>query len=523
MIGLIRRHARRHAQGDEGIALVVAIALIAVVGMLIASIVAVAIYESRATGRDRQRSQAVMAAEQSVDAVMASIQGAFTTTLPCGTLTAQNVSVASDELTVRPTVEYYDQAGNAITDCGAVRTGTTRAYSAIVRATATSEAMSGQAPATRAIEMQMSLDPNFAADMNKAIFGYGGVKLDNHADVYGQNGQPNADVYSAGNVECRNNQRYHGSIYAEGSVSLAGTCWVAVDVHAGTGFSANTGNTVNGDVLVAAGGAQPNKNMSVGGQILTSGTIWADAFGSGRVCGLASSNKCIQGATVPPVPHQDFPIMNSTDTDAAAAAQWAAAGYTVRQTFSGAQCGMYGGTANNLNGKVDNVARWILLNQASFTGPTIVISHCPGQPVKFQMDNANTQPQLVLPQNLVIFSDAGFTFSNKTEISSSVTGTDRDLYLIQPYNAVPQPCNSEGITLDNLVSMTDDVHMLMYTPCNIRKANNTTNYGQIYAKGTVDINNKLVMHYEPLPVIGVTSSNVIESYDVEINFKREDV
>ena len=521
MIGFVRRHVRSRAQGDDGIALVVAIALIAIVGMLIASIIAVAIYESRSTGRDRTRSQAVMAAEQSVDAMMASIQGASTSTLPCGTLSTQSVSVASDQLTVLPTVQYFDQNGIEITDCVAIRTGLTRAYTAVIRAGATSQAISGQAPAARAVEMQVTLNPAFANDMDKAIFGKGGVTLANHADIYGQNGQPNADVYSDKDVLCNNNQNFYGSIYAEGNVRLEGSCWVAVNVHAGTNFYSQSGTTVNGDVLVANGGAQPDKNSSVGGQMLTSGTIHSEAFGTNRVCGTPASGKCVSGATVPPVPHQDFPIMNA---DAASLAQWAAAGYTVRATFSGSQCGMYSGTANNLNGKVDNVANWILTNLSTFTGPTIVISNCPGQQVKFQMDNANTQPQLVLPQNLVIFSQAGFNFSNKTEISSSVPGQDRNFYLIQPYNAVPQPCTSEGIALDNLVQMTSDVHMLMYSPCNIRKANNTTNYGQIYSAGTVQIHNKLTMFYEPLPVIGVTnSSSRVESYSVEISYKREDV
>jgi len=130
MIGIVRRHVRGRADGEEGIALVVAIALIAVVGMLIASVVAVAMYESRASGRDRQRSQAVMAAEQSIDMLMAQIQGASTATLPCGTLATQPVSVVSDRLTVMPTVQYYDQVGNPLTNCadqGGVRAGVQRA------------------------------------------------------------------------------------------------------------------------------------------------------------------------------------------------------------------------------------------------------------------------------------------------------------------------------------------------------------------------------------------------------------
>src|SRR5665648_1145536 len=140
--------------------------------------------------------------------------------------------------------------------------------------------------------------------MTKAIFGDGGVVLANHADIFGENGQPNADVYTNKSVICSNNQQYHGSIYAQENVILSNSCWVAVDVYAGLRFEGNNpGVTVNGRVMVANGNARMVNNMHVGQQVLVSGTIESGA--TTGVC--ATPNKCFQGATAVSYTHLTLP------------------------------------------------------------------------------------------------------------------------------------------------------------------------------------------------------------------------
>src|SRR5665648_222212 len=349
--------------------------------------------------------------------------------------------------------------------------------------------------------------------MTKAIVGDRGVVLANHADIFGENGQPNADVYTNKSVICSNNQQYHGSIYAQENVILSNSCWVAVDVHAGLRFEGNnSGVTVNGRVMVANGNATMVNNMHVGQDVLVSGTIE-----SGATTGVCATGKCFEGATVDPVPYQDFPIMNA---DPVAIAEWQAAppdggGYAdvVRFGTGGMPC--TGSIPNPYNGKADWIGYWIYQNGPTLSADTIIISDC-AQAVMFQGLDAS------LNRNLVIFSEAGFVFSNTTTISST-DGGQRNLYLIQPYDAVSvHPCTTQdGISLDNQVTVTPEVSVLLYSPCNIRKANNTTHYGQIYAGGVATIDNKLTMYYDPLPVFGVQASSTIESYSLEIQFKRE--
>lgn len=511
MIDIVRRHIKARATGDDGIALVVAIALIAVVGMLIAAMVAVAMFESRSTGRDRQRSQAVAAAEQSVDALMAQIQGIALAGVPCGPGTA-NVTAGSDRLQVASSVRFFDQGGLEIS-CSAVRAGSTRAFTAAIEATATSEALMDQRAAQRQIEVLIQLEPEYGNDLDKAIFGDQGVTLANHADIYGENGQSNADLYSNKDVICNNNEHFYGSLYAQGQVRLDGPCTVEVDVHAkGTVYAQNSA-AVNGRVLSVNGPVQISGN-NIGQQIISGGAINAPS-----VC--STPNKCFPNTAVPPVPTQTFPILN---WDGTVQSEWAAQGYTNVVEYSGAVCSQ--NPPNPWNGKGDWVAYDIMRhtdgvsngsNPADWTGDTIIVSRCP-QKVQFQGID------LRLPFNMAIFSFAGIMFSNNTDVTSSDGVTDRNLYFIHPYNAVStHPCTTmEGITLDNSLNLAPQVHTLMYTPCNARKANNTNEYGQIYAGGKVTIDNRLTMSYVPLPVWGVIASTTIESYTIEIQYKRED-
>lgn len=513
MVRLVRRHVARRRQ-DEGIALVVAIALVALVAMVIATVAAVAIYESGATGRDRSRSQAVAAAELALDTYMAQIDGGPVSTVPCGTSTS-TVSVGADTYTITTETTYLKQGGSlddpsSHITCAQLAAGT-RAYQAHVRSTAEAPARAGQQDVARTTETLLNLTPVFTNSMNKAIYGDSGISFANHVSLYGEGGQPNADLYTNGNVSCQNNQEFQGSVYAQGSVTMANSCRVAVDVHAGTEFRAdNPQVSINGRVLVANGNATINANFHLGQQMLVSGTIYSpSAANKASVC---AGGKCFEGATVPAVPQEDFPRMLA---NTAAINEWKAAGYTRVVTYSGTTvCNQH--PEGSYNGKADWVGYQIFKNFSSgaWDSDTIVISECP-QKVMFQgLD-------LTLPHNLVVFSKAGFVFSNKTIVESS-DGTQRNLYLIQPYDAVSvHPCTNDGISLDNQVTVRDEVDVLLYSPCNVRKANNTTHYGQIYSGGRAQIDNKLTMYYRPLPVFGLSSSNTVASYAVDILYKRE--
>ena len=486
----------RRVDDDRGIALVVAVALMALVTTLLVVMVSVAIHENSSSGRDRQRSSAVMTAEGQVDNLIADIQSAAIVDLPCGSMPALNPTVGSDTMTIASTVTYFTAAQAAV-DCGSL--ATTTLATAKIKATSTSNALPGQPAAVRRVETLLHLTPTHGNAFDKAIFGYGGVSLANNGEIFGEGGLPNADVYTHGSMTCNNHQTYHGSIFAQGTVTMSNTCVVDVDVYAQLGYTAdNPGVSVNGKVLVSAGSIILG-NSSLGQQARASGTV------TGNVCSPAGNGKCIAGdANVAPPPSVPFPqYLWDTETQDA----YLAKGYAL-ETFpkAGYLCEMYG--------HVDGVGKWLNEHSGSTT-KTIIFANCPTQPVKFQGVDLN------LGADLVIFATGGVNFSGNTTIRST-TAASHLLYLIQPYNFVTQPCTVDGISLDNQVTVEATIDDLLYTPCNIRKANNSTHYGQIYAGGNVQIDNRLTMYFKPLPIIGhVIAAGTIEKYSADILYKRE--
>jgi Tfp pilus assembly protein PilX len=495
---------RRRAQDDRGIALVVVVALMALIGVVIVTLVSLAIYESRASGRDRQRSSAVMTAEGQVDSLVSQIQTAQLVNLPCGGA-VPNVSVASDVMSLTNTVKYFTAAGVEV-PCATAQGGSTVLASATIKSTSTSQALAGQAPAVRTVETLLKLTPTYGNYLDRAIFGDAGISLANNADIYGQAGQPDADLYTNGSIACNNAVHFYGSIYAQGTVSMSNTCVVEVNVEAKLGFSAtNPQVRVNGKVLVQHGNITLNSS-TVGQQARASGTV------TGTPCSTAG--KCFSNdSTITPPPVQPFPVYN---WDAPTQAAWVALGYTV-QTFprTNYPCGTYTGTGP-YNGSVDNVARWVYENMATMP-KTVIYANCPGNPFMVQQNHST----IALANDLAIFDTGGFTINNNTTIQSTDT-TSHLLYLIQPYNSISRPC-TVGITLNNQVTIDSTINDLLYSPCDIVKANNSTQYGQIYGGGSVTINNRLTMYYKPLPVPnGPTATGTpIKFYSADILYKRE--
>ena len=498
---------RRRGQGDQGIALLVVIALMAIVGILLIVLTTVAIQETKASGRDRQRSSAVMTAEGQVDVAISKIQSAPVADLTalCGALTTTPVSVASDVMSITTTVNYFTATGGAVA-CSAVPT--TEVAKATIKSTSTSNSLAGKAPAVRTVETLLNLRATYRNALSKAIFGNASISLQNHSTISGQPGRLDADVYTNGNLDCGNNQSIQGSVFAQGSVSLSNTCTISVDVQAKKGFDivSNGPNvSVGGKVLVSNGNIDLAKS-SLGQQARASGTV------TGDVC--ATAGKCFAAQTIPPPPPPPEPFPQyywpgPPTAPTATRAAWEALGYTVVEfgpTYPRA-CGM-------ASSKVDNVGQWISDNQATMPN-TVIYADCPGVPMKAE------GLTLSLGANVAVFDRGGFSLSKMT-IKSNTTEI-RSVYFIQPYDSVTtHPCTTVGISLDNQVNTEATIADLLYSPCSIDKANNSTLFGQIYAGGTVTLGNLMDMNFRSLPVPGLVAvGEPVEYYSTDILYKRE--
>jgi Tfp pilus assembly protein PilX len=497
--------ARRSA--DDGIAMIVSIALMGIVGVIVVALVGVALSEARGTGRDRQRSVAVMSAEGKVDSLVATIQSTAPALLPCGDLTAENQQVISDGLIVGATVTYYDAAGVEI-DCSAVPTSTSITQAAI-SATTTSDAIAGTSSADRTVETLLRLTPFYDNQMDKAIFGDAGVEIgkDKGVNLTLSSAAADADVYSNGDFLCgKGNQQYQGSVYAQGDVDISGNCEVLGDAHAG-GLVDASGNKsdVNGDAIAA------------GGSLVINGDLTGQGRASGSVGGTGcTAGKCTGGLTgLQPPPSEPFPMLRPTATSLA---EWASEGgyNTVLYAPGDVACAPVAKTgAGKTSGDADGVASWVWQNGPLLTGNTIIVSTCPQT---FYSKGLT----LSFAQNLLVFSASGFDIQQNTTLQSTVPTQQRNVYFAEPGDSQCPSAAAGGITLDQLVTVTSSVALLLYSPCDIVKANHSDLIGQIYAGGTAEVSNNTDMAFIQLPVWGIeATSTVVAGYDVEILYKRE--
>ena len=471
--------------GDGGVALVAAVAVVMLVTLLTGTLLAYALAETRQSGRDRQRSSAVMSAEGGVDMMLAQMQGSSLATLPCSAATSSSQS-APDTTGIATTVTYYDAAGVVLTCPLAAGAAVAQA---LVKSTATTNSLAGQAPAARAIESLVQVTPGSA--LSKAIFGNAGVETNGNLDVNGSApGRIDANVFSNDHITCGTGS-YQGSLIVQGTITL-GACNVAGNAWATAGVTASS--TSIGGVLVSAGNAALADSTSVTNTVRTSGTI--KDTGGGSWAGCLTVSKCAPGSVVEPPPTEAFPQLPYNT------APWVAAGYNPT-IVEKSTCS---------SGFADQAADWILANSATLTSPTILHTTCPNG-IYFKNSGSIT-----LSNNLVIFSSGGVSFKNDATFVSNNT-TMRYLYLIQPYGSVTMPCTVDGIDMKNNLDVAPTVSTLFYTPCNISNKNNATFYGQMYAGGVVRAVQNLTVTYAPVPVYGV--QNVVPTYNLDILFKRE--
>src|SRR3954453_11396656 len=305
--------SRGRGSDDEGVALLVAVALTALAAAMMITMMMLVVRENNSTGRDRDRSVSVMTAEGGIDTALAQIPKAAVSSIPCGSTTTTGSSANPEVVTLTTTVKYFDAAG---TQLPCPLTDTMYAAQASVRSSAVSIPRGGGQQVTRTMETLVQLKPKYANDLDRAIFGNAGVTVSNNFDLYGQSG-PDADVYTNGSFTCDQNEHFRGSIYAQGAITVSGTCTIDVNANAKTGFSmTNTKANVGGDVLVANGSA----NVSSG---TVGGKVKAVSVTPASYC-TSNPSKCVTGAGSAPVPPViAFPQVGQTTTD------WVSNGYTV--------------------------------------------------------------------------------------------------------------------------------------------------------------------------------------------------
>ena len=488
----IQRHVR--GRGDDGVTLVVAMLVMGVTISLSLLVVRVAITTTEASGRDRQRTVAVNAAEAGVDAAYASLQSAGTV-LPCSWPNSGTAAVnaAPDLATARATLTYFKADGTALGHCPPTTSdvGANKPVQALVDGYGTTNAIAGGDVRTRHMQALVNLRAVPGAPLDKAIYAQSNIDFENNSTIRGTSAA-NADIYTNEDFNCANNENFSGSVTALGNITVEGSCTIAGDAFA-VGYVQNSGGangSIGGRAMSSSGLITLPGNFAVNGTLLARTSItWPD-------CG--PPGKCLADVEIAAPPVYTFPAFIKDDE--ATLNEWRAQGYEVFRDDS---------DCNGIDERVRDV-------YAVKPSNTLLLTDCA---VAFKSTT------VALSNDLAIFARGGITTQNAVNFKSS-SGTRRTLFWIVPVSATsPQsmPCVAPLVKTQNQFNFEATVKMFIYSPCKIEVSNNSDFLGQIIGGSDVQVNNQFTMTYEQIIVPGfdATSSTVASSYKIDIVYKRE--
>jgi Tfp pilus assembly protein PilX len=488
------------ARSDAGYALVTAVLTMGVATSLVLVMIGYAVQAGNDSGRFRQRTIAVNAAEAVVDAAYAGLQAAPPTALPCAWPPTGSLDVGTQPRTsgAQATITYTFRSGPP--GCPTA-SNYKEVVSALISAKATTQAAAGSGR-TRVMQSNVLLTPVYD-NLDKAIFADGGLTANNQAQIFGNVGT-DADVYTNGDFTCSNNFDVAGSLLAQGRITLSQPCSIAGDVWAKGNVVSNNRSIIGGRVLSSGGSVDLSGNTGVTGTVLAkTGISWN---------GCSASSKCFPGVTVADPALYTFPPIN---WDSVVQAAWQAAGYTV--ITDKVACSGTDKTASSSNKNPSTWLEAVLKSPGGLGQKTLLWTSC-----AITLSGSGV---LQLDKDLAVFAEGGFTTSGR--VLFQTTGVTQNLHWIVPFKSTGYPAGlspgcTRNITTDNQFGTSSQVIMLAYTPCNLTFSNNSRHVGQVYGGGTVTLENRFSLDYRPVPVYGTSfSSGAIRNFKVEILYKRE--
>lgn len=243
----IARAIAARCRREEGVGVVTALSITAVVFALGATWTSVGLHQVETSSYGRYREQALDAAEAGVNLAISRLGGESGWAGTSAPVTLGDSS-GSYEVSVTP----VDPADPADLDRYIVATGYAPSKSATTKA-------------VRRLEQQVRLDPT--EGFSFALFASpGGIAGQNNSTITG-------DVYSAADVNLANSAKYFGDVTSLGNVTTSNNSAVGGDIHAAGNITIdNVATTVQGDALA-------------GGSIRLTGTVLGDAQAGGSITG----------------------------------------------------------------------------------------------------------------------------------------------------------------------------------------------------------------------------------------------
>jgi hypothetical protein len=471
---------RIRVNGEDGMAMVIALLVSFVLLILSTVIVAQSIHDVQTSAYDRRRLTSLNAAEAGGSYYYAYLQSTTVASISCSPVT-QTIASSPATATFTATPTFYD----ATTPNPNVMTCpfTNASYPASVLITTTGT-VSGQTP--RTMQTYVHLSPVFGG-FGAAVLTNNGTNFANNFDIYGSSGN-DGDVYILnGDLTTSNAPNIRGNVYVpNGGASIGGSANILGNLWANTNVMVIAPAGVNGNVISSTG--------SIGGAGIIGGTATA---------GTTITNAFVVGTKYPNTvspqpPTQPFPQITYTATDNT---NWINAGYTVVPFSGPTAC----------------TAARTYVEGASWTTDTVVRITGPNPCTYSNSNNAI----ITVGHNLAIISDWGFNLSQKSNWNAA--STTKSVFFISTWPAPVTGCPASGspdskdVTTGNNTNFNSFAQAFFYSPCTINMNNQNNYYGQVMG-GTVSIGQNYTMTYRPVLVPGYGS---VTSFREDIAYVRE--
>ena len=239
-----------NTHGEEGIALVTGLLVSAIVLILSVSAVSIAIHNTDASGYNRRRLQAIDGAEAGLDAYYAmlgstrmSMVDNVTGSASC-ILTGTLSGTPSVTYTVTPTF-YTSSTETGGTTCPTTFTlHTTPQFTSQYVILRSVGVVAGQAEPRRTMtsKARLSVVTTSSDFPAAAIYAESNATLSANVDLYSASGRNDANIYAGGNLTVSTRTSIRGSLYVQGSATIAnGNFWARGDVWAKNALTVSGG------------------------------------------------------------------------------------------------------------------------------------------------------------------------------------------------------------------------------------------------------------------------------------------
>lgn len=543
----LRKWLDSRSRGDDGVALVAAVA-VAIIGVMITVVVvSQAVTLTNDTQRDRVRTLEVHSAESALDTMMAELA----TTAPCPgpDWSPATVGEGTQATIVTVVIDYF--ASGSQLDC--VNGNLSGVPSqAVITATAVPAEPGPGIPPKRAVQSTVNLVPNSEMIPGAALFSGSTVQTGGGFMILPADASNPAGVWiDNGNWVCNTNVKITGDLYVvNGNATMQNGCTVSGDMWVKGTYTncctvPNNVFQVGENLTVRTGGLTLNNPTRVGGDLKVAGNVpvgtghWNNSFFGGSSCAANLPTQCtsFQDFGTVGLPQIDFVLDDWQPTEAGVY-------FTLKHKEDFGNAVLHSWGYQNLP-ESDYRVKQIK------DKPCYIPGWMTSAPVKLPFPGSNTATVFDMrdcafepnnPVKIELYADIAI-FANKFYGSNGLVvvsgdGQPHKLWMIVPWGSGANGKGSKTITVngksvnytpgtvafDTGLVVTKPVSLFLYTPSDLRFPNKSDTYGQLYG-GSVTIgegNGKF--YYSPMGMPGVDlniPTATASGFRVEIINKKE--